>query len=244
MLLRARLAHRHRCLQARRKPPLECAAEGEALRVFAERHIAGVREIEAGALASWSLRPTMAIVCQKEMTPREIVSLQADGQRCVSLLEEREPCEGLAFALHDLRHLGKFFEPALHAEQRGFFARVRLALDSDAWRELDGSLDARWIADRNAVLADMNGSAVFLFAALKMRLRMAARRRYWSLRGETGPSAGPLSEGEELAFAPLLEACLDGLGLEAGVRDAARAISCKRDAPPHAERFADSFRHA
>lgn len=218
--------------------------EGEALRTFAERHIAGVREVEARALAAWSLRPSMAIVVAGEMSTHEIVSLQARGQRCVSLDESAPPEDGLAYALHDLRHLGKFFQPELHLEQRGFFVRVARALESNAWRELDLALDERWQKDRSAVLADMNGSVVFLFAALKMRLRMAARRRYWSLRGEPGPTAGALSESEEAEAAPLLELCLDGLELTGDVRDGARAISCRRDAQLHGARFVEAFRLA
>jgi hypothetical protein len=218
--------------------------EGDALRTFAERHVAGVREVEARALADWSLRPSMAIVVAGEMSTHEIVALQARGQRCVSLNESAPPGDGLAYALHDLRHLGKFFQPELHLEQRGFFVRVERALESSAWRELDLALDERWQKDRSAVLADMNGSVVFLFSALKMRLRMAARRRYWSLRGQPGPSAGRLAPDEEAEFAPLLEACLDGLELTGAARDAACAISCRRDAALHARHFVEAFRHA
>lgn len=242
LLVRARQMHRHRCLQARRRPALRYAGDGDALRTFAERHVAGVREVEATALVTWSLRPEMAIVVAGEMTTHEIVELQARGQRCVSLNESATAKDGLAYALHDLRHLGKFFQPELHDEQRGFFSRVACALRSDAWRELDALLDERWTKDRDAVLADMNGSAVFLFSALKMRLRMAARRRYWSLRGEPGPTEGLLAPAEEGEFTPLLERCLDGLGLAGDVREAARAISCRRDAALHAARFVTAFR--
>jgi hypothetical protein len=41
---------------------------------------------------------------------------------------------------------------------------------------LDRELDDRWRADRDYIIDDMNGSAVFLLAALKMRLTLAARR--------------------------------------------------------------------
>jgi hypothetical protein len=242
LLARARVTHRHRCLQARRVPPLTSSREGEALCTFAERHVAGVRDVEARALAAWSLRPSMAVVVSGEMTPSEIVSLQARGQRCVSLNEVAAPEDGLAYALHDLRHLGKFFQPELHLEQRGFFACVERALRSEAWQALDARLDARWLSDRDAVLADMNGSAVFLFSALKMRLRMAARRRHARVHDEPAPTSGGLSASEEAEAAPLLELCLDGLELTGDVRQAARAISCRRDAELHAARFVEAFR--
>ena len=41
---------------------------------------------------------------------------------------------------------------------------------------LDRALDDPWRADRDYIIADMNGSAVFLLAALKMRLGLAALR--------------------------------------------------------------------
>jgi hypothetical protein len=42
---------------------------------------------------------------------------------------------------------------------------------------LDRELDDPWRADRDYILADMNGSAVILPAVLKMRLTLAVRRR-------------------------------------------------------------------
>ncbi len=236
ILARARACYGARHRQARRARPLTSAETSAALRFFAEYHVAGVRAVEAHALADWSLSPERALLFRSELSPAEIVKLQAKGQRCVSLIDEASPKEGLAFALHDLRHLGKFFDPAHHLAQRGFFRCVSGALSSPSWHTLDSMLDARWQEDRDAVLADMNGSAVFLFSALKMRLRMAARRRI-----ELPQGVRPPIEREEAEFRALLEMCLDGLGLSGDVRAAAEVISCRRDAAPHARKFIEHF---
>jgi hypothetical protein len=254
-----------RVKQAPRRDPLECSSRAPALRFFSEHHVAGVREPEARALAAWSTRDEMAELRRAAAATREIVRLQAEGRRCVALIEDAPPAEGVAFALHDLRHLYKFFEPEHHAAQRGFFACVARALESSAWAELDAVLDEIWVRDRDAVLADMNGSPVFLFSALKMKLKVAARRRYarfparlaalacsgprdgsfaaatLRFRGPQAPDRGALDPDELATFEPLLDRCLDGLGLNGDVRVAARAISCRRDAAPHARAFVEYF---
>ena len=67
--------------------------------------------------------------------------------------------------------------PAHHAGQVGFFRLVERALETPAMAALDRELDDRWRADCDYIIADMNGSAVFLLAALQTRLGLAARRR-------------------------------------------------------------------
>ena len=113
-----------------------------------------------------------------------MLALQARGRRCVCLLDDaaarahgdpRHP-DGLAFALHDLCHLEKFVAPEHHAGQVGFFRLVERALETPAMAALDRALDDPWRADCDYIIADTNGSAVFLLAALKMRLGLAARR--------------------------------------------------------------------
>jgi hypothetical protein len=71
--------------------------------------------------------------------------------------DARHP-NGLAFALHDLCHLEKFVAPEHHAGQLGFFRLVQRALDTPALPALDREPDDAWRADRDYVLADMNGS--------------------------------------------------------------------------------------
>jgi hypothetical protein len=75
---------------------------------------------------------------------------------------------------------------------------------------LDRELDDRRRADRDYIIADMNGSAVFLLAALKMRLGLAARR---------------CGVGAEAPVDVLLRA----MGLPEDVREAAWAVRRRRD---------------
>ena len=126
-----------------------------------------------------------------------------------STRRSRHP-DGLAFALHDLCHLEKFVAPEHHAGQVGFFRLVERALETPAMAALDRALDDGWRADRDYIIADMNGSAVFLLAALKMRLGLAARR---------------CGVGAEAAVDVLLRA----MGLPEEVREAARAVRRRRD---------------
>jgi len=154
------------------------------------------------------------------------------------------PDAGLAFVLHDLCHLEKLFDPAHHEEQRGFFAALFAASDSPAWATLDARLDDAWRRDVEHVAADMNGSAIFLFAALKMKLKMASRRALGARTGRAAKVAGPLDDGEASAFAEDLELLLDALDVRGDVRNDARAVSTKRDAVDAGERLARWFARA
>ncbi len=158
------------------------------------------------------------------------IAAKARARRCVCLIDDaaarahgdpRHP-DGLTFALHDLCHLEKFVTPEHHAGQVGFFRLVERALDAPAMIALDAELDDGWRADRDYVIADMNGSAVFLFAALKMKLKLAVGRR-------------------QAPFDPALEILLGAMDFRDDVRDAARAVSPRRDHPAAAYRLLDHF---
>src|SRR5262249_41169480 len=173
----------------------------------------------------------------------------ASGRRCVSLLDDETArrCgsplhpDGLAFALHDLRHLEKFVEAAHHRGQVGFFRCMRRALASPALAALERGLDEAWRADRDYVIADMNGSAVFLFSVLKMRVNMAVRRSLAAARGRPAPTSGPLDRDEREALAPALETLFAAMGLPAALRAEAQLVSASRDHPAHARRLLACF---
>jgi hypothetical protein len=139
--------------------------------------------------------------------------------------DPRHP-DGLAFALHDLCHLEKFVAPEHHAGQIGFFRAVEQALETPEMIALDRRLDETWRADRDYVIADMNGSAVFLFAALKIKLILAAGRA-----SPADPAAGDAA----------LDVLLNAMSLPGDAREAARAISRRRDRPAAARRLLDHF---
>jgi hypothetical protein len=87
----------------------------------------------------------------------------------------------------------------------------------------------------------MNGSAVFLFAALKMKLNMAVRRRLWRQRGLPAPTSGPLDADERAAVAPALAVLFEAMGLPAELWGGARAVSTRRDQPTEAARLLQHF---
>jgi hypothetical protein len=152
--------------------------------------------------------------------------------------------DALSFALHDLHHLEKFVAPEHHAGQVGFFRCMRRALADAEFVALQRTFDDAWIADRNYVIADMNGSAVFLFSVLKMRLAMAIRRRVAADGHRTAPSGGPLDTEEQRALAPALETLFSAMGLPGALGEEARVVSAARAFPAHAQRLLLHFEAA
>jgi hypothetical protein len=147
----------------------------------------------------------------------------------------------LAFALHDLCHLEKFVDPETHAAQVGFFARLDAAWDGAGFAQLHGRYDATWQDDLAHVAADMNGSPVFLMAALKMKLKMAERRALAREEGRPAPSGGPLSEAESVAFAARSEELFAALHLDGELLAACRVVSTRRDAEADARVIHEAF---
>jgi hypothetical protein len=76
----------------------------------------------------------------------------------------------------------------------------------------------------------VNGSAVYLFALLKMKLKMAARRRHARLAGVPVRVSGALDAGEQAVFDELESRLYEVFGFDAELEGAARATSSRRDA--------------
>ena len=218
--------------EGRGRVPALAPPSGPALQTLAERRVRGVPEAVVRGLFAWDRGERPVDLLFEIPSARRLLALQARGRRSVCLLDDaaalahgdpRHP-DGLTFALHDLCHLEKFVDPEHHAGQVGFFRIVERALDTPAMIALDARLDDTWRADRDYVIADMNGSAVFLFAALKMKLTMAVRRRL-----------------QLDAVEPALEVLLGAMDLPDEVREAARVVSPRRDRPIDARRLLDHF---
>ena len=216
--------------EGRGRVPPPAPPSGPALQTFAERRVRGVPEPVVRGLFAWD-RGQRPVDLLFDVPPaRGVLARQARGRRCVCLIDDaaarahgdpRHP-DGLTFALHDLCHLEKFVAPEHHAGQVGFFRIVERALNAPEMTALDGDLDDTWRADRDYVIADMNGSAVFLFAALKMKLKMAVLRR-------------------ARRFEAVLDALLESMDLPDDVRAAARVVSAQRNRPTEARRLLDHF---
>jgi hypothetical protein len=225
------------------------APSGPALGVFAERRVRGVPEDVVRGLFAWERGERPVDLLFAVPTAFEVLARQARGRRCVCLLDDgaarahgdpRHP-DGLAFALHDLCHLEKFVAPEHHAGQVGFFRAVERAFATPDVRALEGTLDDAWRGDRDYVVSDMNGSAVFLFAALKMKINMAVRRRLWRDRGRKAPTSGPLDADERAAVEPALAVFFEAMGLPDELRAVAGLVSTRRDRPAEARRLLEHF---
>jgi hypothetical protein len=220
--------------QGRRDPPLACRASSPALRFVAERRLYRIPVSVARALVAWG--DGFPVEMLEEIPPSgHVLTLQARGRRCVSLLPDGVPTfphvDALAFALHDLCHLDKFLDPEHHLGQVGFFDAVERATRRHEWPSFVGDLDDMFRADFDHVVADMNGSAVFLFAALKMKLKMAARRAFARDRGIEAPTGGSLLEDESRDYERRLGELLRLLDFDASMSAAARQTSARRDDP-------------
>jgi hypothetical protein len=225
-----------RARQAPRKSPL-LSVPGDALTpalsVFAMSHVLQVPEEAARGVLGLASGTHKAEVRDDVPTPDALLSLQARGVRVVSLVADgvdTSPHEDpLAFAVHDLCHLDKF--QVEHAGQVGFFRTMENACILHAF-----DFDETWRRDTIAVTTDMNGSPVFLLAALKMRLKMAVRRSLERAGGHA-KRGGPLDDLEEAAYAPVLEELLTRCDLSGTARDAAREITARRKGMDRAHVF-------
>jgi hypothetical protein len=164
---------------------------------------------------------------------RAALCLAGGGCRRAAHGDPRHP-DGLSFVLHDLCHLEKFAAPEHHRGQVGFFRATQAALDHHAFAAIERELDGEWRTDRDYVISDMNGSAVFLFAVLKMKVNMAVRRRLARARGERPATEGPLDARERAALEPVLGTLFEAMALPADVRPSAFAVSARRSYPAEA----------
>ncbi len=241
-----------RALQSRRSRAPLATGQGElppSLATFAMRHVLKVPSDAERGLFGLAEGTHAASVLDHAPTPEELLAEQARGRRVVSLLPPGSHTgmheDALAFAVHDLCHLDKF--QMNHAGQVGFFETMRRA-DVLAFRMPDAGepdradvLDATWRADVVAVTCDMNGSPVFLLAALKMRLKMAVRRVLASAAGRPANTGGALTAKEEAAYEPILEELLDRCDLTGTAREAAREITARRQGMENAQLFVDEM---
>ena len=238
--------------EGRSRIDVESPPSGPALAVFARRRVRGVPESVARGLLAWDRGYRPADLLFAVPTAHEVLARQAAGRRCVCLLDDaaalahgdpRHP-DGLSFVLHDLCHLEKFVEPAHHAGQVGFFRCVARALPRAPMLDLETTFDDTWRADRDYVISDMNGSAIFLFSALKMKLNMAVRRALARTRGRVAPTGGSLDDDERAAVALALEVLFEAMDLPSELRAGAAMVSTRRDHPDEARRLLHHFETA
>lgn len=208
----ARQTAPRRWKQGSRTPP-DCPGLTEpAAQWLAERHVYRVEQHVAAGLLAWTRNERRLIALAHIPTPQQVLALQAIGWRCVSLLADDADCglqpSPFEFALHDLCHAEHFFDPAHHVAQVGFFAGLHRLGGAGA---AEGG-DQLWQADWNHVAADMNGSVLFLFSALRRKAQLLAARQ-----NRPAPEV----------LAPLWTA----LGLTDQARETAERFSVHKDVP-------------
>jgi hypothetical protein len=216
---------------------------GPGLQQLAQRRVRGVPDAVAAGVCAWARGQRPVDLLEHVPTARQVLGLQAQGRRCVSLLPDeaarahgdpRHP-DGLTFALHDLCHVEKFVSAEHHRGQVGFFRALAGALGGGAFGELEAGFDGQWRADRDYVISDMNGSAIFLFAVLKMKTKMAVRRKL--RRGR----ADPIDAEERAACDRVIDVLVDALGLPSDLREAGQLVNARRDHPALARRLLAHF---
>jgi hypothetical protein len=219
-----------RWLQAERRPPLPSASPSPWVQIVAARELCRVPAAVPRALVAWAEGARPVDLLFDVPSPLAILARQARGRRVVSLLDDgacTAPHEdGLAFAVHDLCHLEKFVDPLHHVEQVGFFALTHAAFTEGRLQALEASLDDLFRGERDHVIADMNGSAAFLFLTLRGKLKLAVRRRVARRRG-TPCAAGPLDAEERAACDEADEALFDLFDLRGEARLGARRFTSR-----------------
>lgn len=185
LIERLRQFQPHKWQQARRARPLVEASFPEELSLFNEYSLFRVPDDASLGLLHWALGHYEGELSYAMVSWEDVLWAQAQGRRPVALLSqvppEAEAVAGipqyfendlpLAFALHDLRHLHKFFEPTHHAGQRAFFSALLEALGSPQWKvATEGASETFW-QELRRIASDMNGAAPFLSMAFKAAVR-------------------------------------------------------------------------
>lgn len=206
-----------RWLQGRRRPALAWTRDVPEVRLLAERQVFRVEAQVAACLLHWAHGRRKLVALFGVPTARQVLAWQAQGMRCVSLLPDGSATglqtSTLEFALHDLCHAEKFFDPAHHVGQVGWSAALDAALDRPEWQIMTRGFDDTWPAELDHAAADMNGSPLFLFSALRRKVELATMRA-----------------GRERMQAR--EALLDALHMQGPAREAGATFTVHSDVDP------------
>lgn len=208
----ARQTAPRRWKQGSRTPPATPGNAEPAVVWLAGRHVYRVEQHVAAGLLAWTRNERQLVALDHVPTPAQVLALQAVGWRCVSLLADDADCglqpSPFEFALHDLCHAEHFFDPQHFVAQVGFFA----GLHQLGQRNVLGQGDLTWQTDWHHVAADMNGSVLFLFSALRRKAQL------WAARTAQAPDA-------------VLGVLWDAFGLQGEARQAAQRFSVHKDVP-------------
>ncbi|MSQ82868.1 MAG: hypothetical protein EXR77_08120 [Myxococcales bacterium] len=176
-----------RWLQGDRQPPLVWTDEPPTLsswqhyawNLLATRHLYRVEAHVAAVLCRWRRGEVDIRVTQHPPRVAAMLASQAQGFRWLTLLPPGADCGQQAspfeFALHDLCHAAHYFDPAHHVAQRGFFTALARATTTTGWLPWCARMGPPFAGELDHVAADMNGSALFLWTALRKKITNAAK---------------------------------------------------------------------
>ena len=149
--------------------------------LFQHYYFRGVVQDSHEGLVGW-LEARYPLILRRDIpTPDEMLEIQCEGRRFVSLLlddgeqfqaygRHRDACD---FLLHDFEHAHKFFgDPESHRGQVHFFRRLKASLKLFARWE-----DGQFVRDLDYLKADMNSHPVHLIKYLKAIVLSAEMRR-------------------------------------------------------------------
>jgi hypothetical protein len=168
--------------------------------VFANFSLRSVPKAVNHALIEWTAGNYDLVLVDRVPAPFEILKLQCEGKRCVSMLTKKEELEDLVigqrdplgFILHDLIHADRFYlNKDILPGQLGFCRLLKRALDFEIFSEML-LRDRDFEKELHYIAGDMNSFCVHLMKCLK-----AVTLAYF-LRQELKPLNTHLSrEGKE-----------------------------------------------
>lgn len=130
----------------------------------------GVREDSRQGLLGWLENRYPLILMYHPPTPDQLLDLQCDGQRVVTLHREDTGPIGrhagpFEFLLHDLEHAHKFFGNGTFQGQVRFFKLLRDGIRAGLFTEL--MADSKFRIELEYLMADMNSHPLHLLKYLK-----------------------------------------------------------------------------
>lgn len=146
---------------------------GHAL--FSEYTLKGVPESVHRAMVNWYEEKWKIKMLEHIPTSRELLKLQVQNTRCITLMTSPEKCAQLvfgtrdpfSFVLHDLMHADQFFSQEISLKgQLGFYSLINTIYDKTETKDLLKS-DPEFKKEFEYVASDMNAYVIHLFKCLK-----------------------------------------------------------------------------
>lgn len=179
------------------------------------------------SLTYWGLQKYPLILLHRIPSPEEVLDLQCQGQRVVSLLDEPHHFTGfvendrdtLGFLVHDLIHADHFFFDPENAKNQIYFCRLLKNLL--AVPEFKNLVDhnREFEKDFHYLASDMNSVTLHLFKSLKAILLKAYKNE------RNTPAAEKLSATHEADFHHFIDRLFAALSWKEDSRGALRRLN-------------------